>query len=152
MELFARGIADMVFIGDPATDPQEIADLLAIAADPHLRLRVALEPTAGPEVRAIAFGRVHATSAGDFECVFRARGDRQREGLRPIPPGVALPRPAATVTIDNDQYQRYAGELQITRGDLPADPRVNVVGRIVPDDRPLLDLLGPRTPFELVAI
>ncbi len=37
-------------------------------------------------------------------------------------------RAAGTVTIDNKHYGRYAGSLQITKKDLPADYRVNILG------------------------
>ena len=45
------------------------------------------------------------------------------------------------VTIDNSNYGRYMGELQIVLHDLPADRRVNVIGRIVSEDLCLLEKL-----------
>lgn len=150
MELFARHVADVVFIGDPATNEAEIRELLEVAEAPHLRLRVAVQPQAGPEERQVAFSGRHSTLNQDFEFTYRARGDRQRETLNSIPPRAPLPRPVGTVTVDNVMYPRYAGELQIARIDLPAEPRTNVVGRVVDEDRPLLELLRPRTVFELI--
>ncbi len=35
-----------------------------------------------------------------------------------------------SVTIDNEHYGRYTGEIQITRSDLKADSRVNVIGHV----------------------
>lgn len=52
-----------------------------------------------------------------------------------------LARPRGSVTVDNDRYGRYAGESQLTRIDLPADPRVTVLGQVLPLDLPLIDLL-----------
>jgi len=47
-----------------------------------------------------------------------------------------IPREKGSVTIDNNQYGGYAGELQITLTDLPANEKVNVVGRMVEEDLP----------------
>lgn len=45
------------------------------------------------------------------------------------------------VTIDNLFYGRYMGELQIVLTQLPSDSRVNVVGKVIDNDLPLLNLL-----------
>ncbi|WZK66104.1 DUF871 domain-containing protein [Lacticaseibacillus rhamnosus] len=58
-------------------------------------------------------------------------------------PAQTDPRPRGSITLDNSAYGRYAGELQPTRCDLPADPRVNVIGKIEPSNLPLLDQIGP---------
>ncbi|ASS88618.1 MULTISPECIES: MupG family TIM beta-alpha barrel fold protein [unclassified Geobacillus] len=58
-----------------------------------------------------------------------------QEALHPTEP---VPRPIGSVTIDNECYGRYAGELQITLTDLPADDNVNVIGRVIKEDVPLL--------------
>lgn len=39
-------------------------------------------------------------------------------------------RPKGTVTMDNEEYLRYSGEVQITKADYSADKRVNVIGKI----------------------
>ncbi|PKL24219.1 MAG: DUF871 domain-containing protein [Spirochaetae bacterium HGW-Spirochaetae-3] len=49
-----------------------------------------------------------------------------------IDPYNALERKTGSVTMDNAGYLRYSGEIQVTREDLPADPRVNVIGRVPP--------------------
>ncbi len=49
-----------------------------------------------------------------------------------------MPRPIGTITCDNNRYLRYQGELQITKRNLPADDRVNVLAKIIETDLPLL--------------
>jgi hypothetical protein len=58
-------------------------------------------------------------------------------------------RPLGTITIDNERYGRYAGEVQITKCDLSADERINVLGRLIAEDRPLIALLGPGSKFRI---
>ncbi len=74
---------------------------------------------------------------------------RESRGAQLLPvaanPHLVQPRLLGTVTVDNAQYGRYAGELQITRRDLPADSRVNVLGRVIPADRPLLNHIEANT-------
>ena len=43
-------------------------------------------------------------------------------------------RPRGTVIIDNENYVRYSGELQVVLEDMPADERVNCIGRIQEKD------------------
>lgn len=59
-------------------------------------------------------------------------------------------RPAGTITIDNVDYGRYAGEIQITKKDLPADDRVNVLGKITDEAIPLLQFIKGRTKFKFI--
>ena len=59
-------------------------------------------------------------------------------------------RPRGTITIDNAAYGRYAGEIQILRGDFPAEARVNVIGRVPENAFLLLDLIRGGQKFRLV--
>lgn len=47
-----------------------------------------------------------------------------------IEAAMALPRKAGSITIDNENYSRYSGEMQIVIENLPLDERVNVIARI----------------------
>ena len=58
-------------------------------------------------------------------------------------------RPIGSITIDNQDYGRYMGEVQITKKALPADPKVNVLGQINSDDLSLIPLIGPNQPLIL---
>ena len=51
------------------------------------------------------------------------------------------PRPRGSITIDNEKYLRYMGEMQILKVSLLSDERVNVVARISPEDLFLLDYI-----------
>ncbi len=58
-------------------------------------------------------------------------------------------RSFGSITIDNENYLRYSGEIQITKINLPADPKVNVIGRISGDYLPLLRYLERGAEFIL---
>ena len=61
--------------------------------------------------------------------LFRSRGYKEK-----VSPENCAKRREGSICISNERYLRYEGELEIVRRDLPEDERVNVVGRIVPDD------------------
>lgn len=43
-------------------------------------------------------------------------------------PRTVCPEFGAAITVDNDGYGRFSGEVQLVRSDLPVDGRVNVAG------------------------
>ncbi len=57
-----------------------------------------------------------------------------------IEPANCIAREAGSITIDNVGYKRYMGEIQISKIDLDADDRVNVLGII---DKDYLSILKP---------
>ena len=58
-------------------------------------------------------------------------------------------RPLGTITVDNEKYERYQGEIQIAKRNLPADEKVNVIGRIKKDDRLLLQYMYGGSKFQI---
>ena len=51
------------------------------------------------------------------------------------------------ITIDNQNFGRYAGEIQIVEDVLPADSRVNTVARIIDAEIFLSDYIKPNQKF-----
>ncbi|MFD6441888.1 DUF871 domain-containing protein, partial [Peribacillus sp. NPDC060186] len=60
-----------------------------------------------------------------------------------VKPQNTVERSLGSITMDNDAYGRYRGEVQICRRDLEANHRVNVIGLVIEEDLPLLALLEP---------
>ena len=75
--------------------------------------------------------------------VIRLTEGRSRQLFNTEPETKVSSRPKGTITCDNKLYLRYQGELQITKRDLPADERVNVLGKISPQDLSILNLIEP---------
>src|SRR5690606_39623333 len=98
------------------------------------------------------FAKTHTDRPDASSLVVRLASGRAfaREHAIPLQPHRTDERPRGTVTIDNSGYLRYAGEVHLAKTDLPADPRVNVLGRIIPEDIPLLDQLERGVKFKLV--
>ena len=74
--------------------------------------------------------------------VVRLTEGRSRQLFNVAPQENPEARSRGTITCDNTKYLRYQGELQITKRDLPADEKINVLGHVVADDLPLLNQIG----------
>jgi len=150
VELLATGLIDTVLFGDPWAAPQDLERVAAMCA---ASLRVRLTPGLSPIERRIVTDAGHANRPDAAEFVVRSTASRAYAAGGPaIAPHHTVERPLGSITIDNEKYLRYSGELQVTLADLPADARVNVVGHVIPEDLPLLSLIGPGTAFRLVPV
>ena len=65
-------------------------------------------------------------------------------------PENCIKRIRGVITMDNETYGRYSGELQIIRADLKADSRVNVIGRVSENALTLMDCVKGSQKFMLV--
>lgn len=152
-ELFATGLVDTVLFGDPWATSPELSSVSAVAATGGVRLRVRLAPNLSAFERGILEGPLHENRPDAAECVVRSTASRAYATKGPkIEPFNTVARPVGSVTIDNQGYLRYSGELQVTITDLPADPRVNVVGQVIEEDLDLLQWIGPGQSFKLVPV
>lgn len=149
--LWATGCIDTVLCGDPGPSGDELRAIAAEAEIGALPLRVVPAPGLGSEERRLLFEVVHRNRDDPAELVLRSAASRAyaTPGTE-ITPRNNVARPRYTVTVDNEGYLRYSGELQVALCDLPADPRVNVLGHLVPGDGPLLALIGPGARFRFV--
>lgn len=60
-------------------------------------------------------------------------------------------RQRGTITIDNLLNQRYEGELQIIKSELPSHPNINHVATVSSEDLYILDLIQPGDTFEIIS-
>ena len=145
-EFIAGRLIDGILFGDPLADEKELADVADL--DPHcLELRVQPVKELTPAEQSLLFA-IHTNRLDAAEKVVRSEKARSLCSA-PILPGGTGDRPAGAVTIDNQLYGRYMGELQIVCQPLPPDNRVNVAAHILPSDMFLLEHIGPGTVFRL---
>src|SRR5699024_2130731 len=138
MELGMRTYVDKILIGDVGVKE---ATLKQFNAYQHDEILLHAIPDEGIDLtmlqRVSGYHKNRPDSARDC---FRSVESRQFAslGVEDITPYNCVERPAGTITIDNKKYLRYQGEIQITKRDLPADEKVNVIGRVILGDRELL--------------
>lgn len=69
-----------------------------------------------------------------------------------IVPFNTIAREVGVITIDNELYGRYQGELQIVKKPLLADERVNIIGKVSENSIKLLDFIKEGTKFKFVGV
>lgn len=143
--LFASHAVDAVMLGDPSLDAAELADLQAATGRDVVQIR-ARRTGVPSEAERQVMEAIH-TCWGLSDALVRTGNPALASAAGPVAPRDVVARPAYGITIDNEQYPRFAGTLHVTRQDLPADARVNLVGVIEPADQPLVELLEPEDQF-----
>ncbi|MGE5483523.1 MAG: MupG family TIM beta-alpha barrel fold protein [Ignavibacteriales bacterium] len=150
-EYAATGAADVLLFGDPFASREELETLSRVWLSGAIPVRVRLAPGITQREKAVVFGGRHRNRADTAELAVRSSTSRgYAEKGEFIAPARCVSRPSGSVTVDNHLYLRYSGELQITMADLPPDPRVNVVGTVVEEDRPLVRMIGPEAEFYFI--
>ena len=137
---------DEVFLGDPEIDPEELARMDRFLGDGVIELPCQL--LSGYES---LFDRIFTCRIDSPSSLIRAAESREYSmtGNTIVKAEHTVPRVRGSVTMDNEAYLRYCGEVMITRKDLPEDARVNVIGRVSPGYLSLLDCIKGGARFVL---
>ncbi|WP_409294392.1 DUF871 domain-containing protein [Peribacillus sp. SCS-26] len=136
-----------VLIGDRSLTPGTMNKFKKYSAG-ILELDAEFLPGVTPAERDIA-GIAHKSRPDPSRDVIRSEPSRiyAAANAAVIKPGRQQDRKAGAITIDNEQYGRYQGELQIIKEPLDADPNVNVIGHIRGQDIELIPYLYPGKTF-----
>ena len=117
---------DAVFVGDVSIQAQSLAWIRSFVQEGIVPLPAHLHAE-----YAHLYGQVFSNRPDAPETSLRLAESREYSSQGPaIAPAHCVPRLRGCVTIDNQLYQRYSGEIQVMKTDLPPDPRVNVIGRL----------------------
>lgn len=144
-DITGRFEVDEVLVADPGISEAELARIRRYCDEGVLELPAAL----AEEYRSL-YGRVFTCRADSPRRLIRFWESREYSCAGAyIAPQNCVGRRRGSVTIDNGDYGRYSGEIQLTRTDLPADPRVNVIGKIAPAHLPAADAIGGGGQFVL---
>lgn len=158
VDLTCRHMAAMglssVFIGDSLPSLQELESLASLTMWGNDIVRIKSKAyTKNPEI--IKFLSQTFTSRTDeAQDAIRAQESRpmlKKEGISVEPEHTAA-RPFGAVTLDNTGYGRYMGELQIIKRPQPADEKINVVAKILPNEEFLIRYIIPGRKFRLELI
>lgn len=125
-DLAVRLGVDGIFVGDPGISARERTRILRFCREGVLEIPARLAPEAE-----WLYGQVFTNRPDSPAWLIRFAESREYSCFgRQVTPKDCLPRTRGSITVDNDGYGRYSGEVQLIRSDLPADGRVNVVGQV----------------------
>lgn len=145
IELITECFVDEVYIGDPEIAESTIYQFKRYITDKTVVYFI--KPAKQSPYFETVLGR-HQNRWDPAKDVLRSADARFKE-IPQISPYETIERTRGSVTIDNQDYQRYMGEIQIVVHDLPKDEKVNVAARIRAEDLPLLDWCPAGGYFEL---
>lgn len=138
VDLYECGVTE-VYIGDPYAASSLLKRLVQYQENRIIPLRIR-----SPHIQG----------------TYSVRPDVSRDVLRlvdtrsvkPVPPFHTVERRIGAITMDNDGYGRYRGEVQIAKTNLPANANVNVIGYVIEEDHELLSLVRPGQKLELITV
>ncbi|RDU35504.1 DUF871 domain-containing protein [Neobacillus piezotolerans] len=139
---------DKILIGDPGVSETALQQFSAYRDGVfYLRAR----PFTGDQSLLETLAAIQSNRQDSARDVIRSMESRMYAliGSKNVPPLNTVERVTGSITIDNERYGRYQGEVQITKRDLSADEKVNVVGRIIEEDLPLLPFIKGGCKFML---
>lgn len=136
---------DGVFVGDIGVSAREQERMHVFSQEGIIQLPAALY---GSYQR--LYGQIFTCRADSPSPLVRFAESREYATMGPpVTPSNCVARERGSITLDNADYGRYSGELQLTRQDFPADPRVNVIGRVPQEYLLLADCIRNGTKFML---
>ncbi|CAH0163750.1 hypothetical protein SRABI96_01021 [Peribacillus sp. Bi96] len=136
MNPYAAGVelfqyVEGVFVGDQGTENDLLENLSAYKKQNILSIRMK---------SGILHSRQYKLRPDVSQHVYRLQNTRVTANIEP---SNTVARSLGSITMDNDAYGRYRGEVQICKKDMGEDHRVNVIGQVIEEDLPLLALLKP---------
>jgi len=150
-DLSARFVAsfgvDFMIIGDGAPTADELAAVAAIQSDEIIfHAQLISNDLTTAELLSKTFTRRPDLAKSVIRAVEGRQYLKDIGGKIPVEE-LPIERSFGDVTIDNENFGRYAGEVQIIQDVLPADGRVNIAARILDEEIFLTGYLKPRQKF-----
>lgn len=137
---------DFIIIGDSFPTVEEIESVAEIDGDEIImQAKILTNQDISAEILKYVF-----TCRPDIsKSVIRGTEGRQILKLLggTIEPENSSERKFGDITVDNKNFGRYAGEVQIVKNDLPCDLRVNTIATVLKEENFLLQYIKPRQKF-----
>lgn len=146
VDLCQRFAMDVVFVGDPGLSEKEARRIGLYCEEHVIPIPAVLEPE-WEHLYDVDF----TCRADSPQWMIRFRESREYscKGVT-VKPEHCTERRRGSITVDNEKYGRYTGEIQLLRQDHPQDDRVNVIGTVRQEDMLLCDLVRRGQKFRLV--
>ena len=145
-DMMIRFGMDGVFLGDPGLSEKEAQRIFRFCEEDILSIPARLLPE-----HASLYNKVFTCRVDSPKWLVRFQESREYSCPgEAVAPANCVERTRGCITIDNEHYGRYSGELQMIRSDLKADSRVNVIGQVRENALVLMDCIRGGQKFMLV--
>lgn len=129
---------DGVLLGDYVFDKQTLEKISRFEQEDIIELTVSFDESFGSDWYFL-YNKTFTIREDSPKFLKRIKESREyaNEGKKVLSKNCFV-RQAGSITVDNENYARYSGEMQILLKDFPADSRVNVIGKIDEQEKILL--------------
>lgn len=148
IDLLKNYYVDEVLVGDISIKEETLKKIKLYEEENVITLTVE-NVCLGDQRLETHFWDIHVNRKDVSEYVVRSAKSRVEINFE-IEPYNTIERKKGSVTIDNKQYLRYNGEIQIARKDLVQDDKVNVLANITVSDLDLLQFIDSGTKFKFI--
>ncbi|MGK0551718.1 DUF871 domain-containing protein [Enterococcus faecalis] len=148
--LLLTGLIDDISIGNAYASQAELKAMAEAFFADFPAIKVDVEADITEDERIALFDNLHSYRGDRSDYMLRSTMTRVYYKDRPFPAHNTREIVKGDVLIDNQDYGQYKGETQIALQPMHNDGRVNVAGRIAPDELFLLDFLKPWSSFKLI--
>lgn len=147
LDLMTNGNIDDVYIGDPMISPNALSQFKHYIQNNIICINAKSASESVSEQLPLILGN-HTNRQDAAALVLRSQESRMlvNTSIKPIN---TIVRPKGAITIDNEKYGRYQGEMQVCKVDLAQDEKVNVVGQVIEPDKCLISFIGPGQAFKI---
>ena len=146
VDLSLRYHMDDIFVGDPGISEKEQERISLFCREKIISVPAELEHSCD-----WLYGKVFTCRMDSPKWIVRFEESRTiYRQKNPVEKSAPASRTRGTITMDNQSYGRYMGEIQMVRSELPKDERVNVIGSVPENARILLDCIRGGQKFCLV--
>ncbi|EMG26985.1 hypothetical protein X560_2432 [Listeria fleischmannii 1991] len=148
-DLWNTGLIDDVIIGNMFASEEELKALGNLNRN-ELQIAVEFLPGTTDVEKEIVLTQKHFNRGDVSAYVIRSTMTRVNFKQHDFPPHDTEKLALGDVTIDNNGYERYKGEMQIALQEMENSGNTNIVARVVPEERYLLQNILPWQHFRLV--
>ena len=138
--------ADEVFFGDAYASSEELDYVKKFNFNVPV-IPVVLKEGVSEDEKHLLVNRIHYNRSDETE-YFKRSSVRFNGSIKPFN---TVERNKFDVTIDNEKFLRYQGEVCIMCKNIEADERVNVIGKALIDDD-VLKAIKPGKPFRFIIV
>jgi len=142
----ATGLIDDIIIANSFASEEELKTLNELNKE-KLTFKVEFNESATELDKKIVLEEVHYNRGDISEYMLRSTQSRVKYKGESFPIVNTPDIKRGDILIDSDLYSRYAGELQVALKDMRNTGKTNVVGKIVDEEKFLLDYIEPWMSF-----
>ncbi|MEN2666460.1 DUF871 domain-containing protein [Listeria aquatica] len=148
-DLWNTGLIDDVIVGNMFASEAELKALSELNRN-ELELSVEFMDEATATEKELVLTQKHFNRGDVSAYVIRSTMTRVNYKQYDFAPHDTVSLELGDVTVDNNGYERYKGEMQIALQAMENSGNTNVVARVVPEERYLLETIQPWQHFRLI--